>query len=331
MTPLARQTTAGRMEKRLREDITSGVLPAHCALASTPVLAKQYGVSLVTAQKVLKKLAEEGLLIRRNGAPTIVAAQHNKIVGVLLPNMQLELNLTQSSQHYLTVCGIMDECRQQNYHMTIINTKDKKLNPADLQSLGLSGLIALYPSGHEEMLNCIKQSKLPLLCVNLLNPASNKHFNCLNFDYVGAGEQVWEYFKKRNCKNPAFYLGHLPFRDHQHRYWLFDGYKNAAAADGVTVQVIDAVECGMKAAAIARKIDSILFGTSEELDEYCSIYGKDRALFGFFHPSTNAPVFTIDYVEMGKAALKILAENQLSPESNIKLIPLKYTDTINKI
>ena len=56
MRSLTRQTAAGRLEARLREDIASGVLPPLSALAGTPLLAKRYEVSLVTAQKVLKKL-----------------------------------------------------------------------------------------------------------------------------------------------------------------------------------------------------------------------------------------------------------------------------------
>lgn len=331
MTPLTRLTAASRMELRLREDIGSGVLPALSTLAGTPILAKRYGVSLVTAQKVLKKLASEGLLIRRNGAPTIVAAHRNKIVGVVLPNMKRELTLAQSGAHYLTVSGILDECNKHDYHMIIINTHDKKLTPELIRELGVSGMIALYPYGHDELLQNIKSSAVPLICVNLLDRNGIMLHNCLNFDYVAAGRMVWEYFKKRNCSNPAFYLGTQPFREHQHRYWIFEGFKNAAAVDGVKVQVIDAVECGMAKAEISREIDSIFFGESHELDEYYSLYGKDRELFGFFYPSTAAPSFVIDYPAIGRKALLNLAENKLPQAGNAELLPLKYIDAISMV
>ena len=331
MTPLTRLTAAGRMELHLREDIISGVLPELSALAGTPVLAKRYGVSLVTAQKVLKKLAGDGVLIRRNGAPTIVAARRNKIVGVLLPNMKRELTLAQSGAHYLTVSGILDECNKHDYHMIIINTHDKKLTPELIRELGVSGLIALYPYGHDELLQTAQASAVPSICVNLLDRNDIKQYNCLNFDYATAGRMVWEYFKKRNCSNPAFYLGTQPFREHQHRYWIFEGFKNAAAADGVNVEVIDAVECGMAKAEIPEEIDSIFFGESRELDEYCSIYGKDREVFGFFYPSTAAPSFVIDYPEIGRKALLSLAENKLPQVGKAELLPLKYVDAINMV
>ena len=331
MAPLTRLTAAGRMEMRLREDIVSGALPALSTLAGTPVLAKRYGVSLVTAQKVLKKLADAGLLIRRNGAPTIIAPCRNRIVGVLLPNMKRELTLAQSGGHYLTVSGILDECNKHDYHMIIINIRDKKLTHEMLCELGVTGLIALYPYGHEELLQCIQSSSVPTVCVNLLTQSDIARYNCLNFDYVSAGKQVWEYFKKRFCKNPAFYLGTQPFREHQHRYWIFEGFKNAAAADGVTVQVINAVECGIAQAQINPEIDSIFFGESGEMEEYCSLYGKDRELFGFFYPSTAGASFAIDYPAIGRKALQCLAENSLPQIGKAELLPLKYMDAISMV
>ena len=331
MAPLTRLTAAGRMEMRLREDIISGAVPALSTLAGTPVLAKRYGVSLVTAQKVLKKLADSGLLIRRNGAPTVVAPHRNRIVGVFLPNMKRELTLAQSGAHYLTVSGILDECNKHDYHMIIINTRDKKVSHELIRDLGVTGLIALYPHGNDELLQCVQSSKVPLVCVNLLDGRDIARHNCLNFDYVAAGKQVWEYFKKRFCKNPAFYLGSQPFREYQHRYWIFEGFKNAAAADGVTVQVIDAVGCGMANAGINREIDSIFFGESGEMEEYCSLFGKDRELFGFFYPSTIAPSFTIDYPAIGRKAVQCLAENSLPQIGKAELLPLKYMDAISMV
>ena len=331
MRSLTRQTAAGRLEARLREDIASGVLPPLSTLAGTPLLATRYEVSLVTAQKVLKKLSGEGLLIRRNGAPTIVAPRRNRIVGVLLPNMKRELTLAQSGAHYLSVSGILDECNKHDYHMIIINTRDKKVTHELLRELGVTGLIALYPHGNDELLQCVQTSAIPFVCVNLLDSKDIARYNCLNFDYVAAGRQVWEYFKKRSCKNPAFYLGTQPFREYQHRYWIFEGFKNAAATDGITVQVIDAVECGMIKAQIAPTIDSIFFGESSEMEEYCSLYGKDRELFGFFYPSTTGPSFVIDYPAIGRKALQSLAENSLPQIGKAELLPLKYVDAISMV
>ena len=91
------------------------------------------------------------------------------------------------------------------------------------------------------------------------------------------------------------------------------------------------MERGAAKVQINPEIDSIFFGESGEMDEYCSRYGKDRELFGFFYPSTIGPSFTIDYPAIGRKAVQCLAENSLPQLGKAELLPLKYMDAISMV
>lgn len=68
-SPLYKQLT-----KRLRDEITAGNYPVHSCIPSEPALCRMYGVSRVTVRKALAELTQEGLLDRRQGKGTYVAA-----------------------------------------------------------------------------------------------------------------------------------------------------------------------------------------------------------------------------------------------------------------
>ena len=61
-----------RIAAELRERITSGELAPGDALPSTRTLAQEHGVSVETATKALRVLADEGLIRRWAGLPYIV-------------------------------------------------------------------------------------------------------------------------------------------------------------------------------------------------------------------------------------------------------------------
>ncbi len=63
-----------QIEAFLREAITGGSLKAHDPLPSESQLAKQWGVSRATAQKAMDHLERDGLIYRRQGKGTYVAA-----------------------------------------------------------------------------------------------------------------------------------------------------------------------------------------------------------------------------------------------------------------
>ena len=53
----------------LRERITTGEIPKDAAMPGTRAIAAEFGVSIETAQKALKVLADEGLIMRWAGLP----------------------------------------------------------------------------------------------------------------------------------------------------------------------------------------------------------------------------------------------------------------------
>lgn len=62
-----------QLMKKLRDEISGGMYPAHSRIPSEPELCAAYGVSRVTVRKALAELTKEGLLVRRQGKGTYVA------------------------------------------------------------------------------------------------------------------------------------------------------------------------------------------------------------------------------------------------------------------
>lgn len=61
------------MTKRLRDRIVSGLLPPGARLPTRQQLSQEFGVSLATVQSAMQRLAEEGFVIARQRAGTVVS------------------------------------------------------------------------------------------------------------------------------------------------------------------------------------------------------------------------------------------------------------------
>src|SRR5436305_8711667 len=73
--PTARQAPRYRQAAdRLAEQIASGELPAHSRLPSERAIAEQFGLSRMTARQAVEHLVRRGLVYRRPGSGTYVAA-----------------------------------------------------------------------------------------------------------------------------------------------------------------------------------------------------------------------------------------------------------------
>lgn len=73
--PPANRSVSTSMEESLRERIQNGEWGVDCAVASENELARQYGVSRMTARSVLTQLVGAGLLYRIPGKGTFVAQE----------------------------------------------------------------------------------------------------------------------------------------------------------------------------------------------------------------------------------------------------------------
>lgn len=68
-----------QLKDNLFKGIKSGAYPADSRIPSEPALCERYGVSRVTVRRALKELTDEGLLVRRQGKGTFVAAAKLKV------------------------------------------------------------------------------------------------------------------------------------------------------------------------------------------------------------------------------------------------------------
>ncbi|MEU4828421.1 substrate-binding domain-containing protein [Actinomadura sp. NPDC023710] len=84
-----------KMAGQLRAQIRSGAWVAGAKLPTEQELARLHGVSLTTVRRAMEDLAEEGLVVRRQGAGTFVAGQRpavhgeGSVVGVIVPDTTL--------------------------------------------------------------------------------------------------------------------------------------------------------------------------------------------------------------------------------------------------
>ena len=314
-----RNYAGSEMEESLTRAIHSGELAAGAVLDSTGVLAKRYGVSIKTAQKVLQKLSREGYLIRRNGAPTEVAARPEGTIGIFMPHMGGRYTFEDSKVHYLTVGGILSGCNQNNMNMMVIQTGRKHFNMQELNRMNLSGILFVYPLEEDvELLAMLKNTGLPMVCINLLDSKLQNEYAHINFDYVAAGRRAWLHFRKCGTSRPAFY-SRLPLNSFEHRQYLYEGLCAAASEDGVRVKLVsssngndekrdfsimtaqrEAIEAELSDA------DAVLFGETWEAEAYRSWGHYDKCLCGFFTASSHIPYFTLDYEQIGINALSML-------------------------
>lgn len=323
------------MEESLLQAICSGELAAGTVLESTVVMAQKYNVSIKTAQKVLQKLSSAGFLIRRNGAPTVVAERNSGTIGLVLPNMGGKYSYEDSKVHYLTVGGILRGCNQNNLNMMVIHSGNSNLNIQKISQMNLSGIILVYPLESDlALLKALAKTGLPLICINLLNlELQRQHqYKFINFDYAAAGRKCWEYFRKHGVKRPAFF-SRIPLNKFEHRQYLYEGMRDAAALDGVEVKLVEfdflfAADRAMEHLNSERAVveealadsDAVLFGETREAEVYRSWGYENKNLCGFFDASSHIPYFSLDYEQIGINALSLLIGN-VSPDISLSCEP----------
>lgn len=94
-TASGRELKFRKMAGQLRTEIRTGAWVAGAKLPTEQELARRHGVSLTTVRRALEDLAEEGLVVRRQGAGTFVAGQQppvrgdGSVVGVIVPDTTL--------------------------------------------------------------------------------------------------------------------------------------------------------------------------------------------------------------------------------------------------
>ncbi|MGH8877251.1 MAG: LacI family DNA-binding transcriptional regulator [Stackebrandtia sp.] len=95
MTTPSRELKFRRLAAQLRAELRSGVIAPESKLPTEQELAARHGVSMTTVRRALNELADDGLVVRRQGAGTFAAPTGRgpdgtgPLVGVLVPDTTL--------------------------------------------------------------------------------------------------------------------------------------------------------------------------------------------------------------------------------------------------
>ena len=238
---------SGRGRLRMRawflERIRSGKLAAGTELAGTAVLARRFGLSLMSAQRTLSELAKEGYLERRPGRRTVVCGARRPVagdtVGVMLPQMGLPLTAQTSPNHFRFVQGILSALETEGWNMMVLGGMGEAPSAEALRARDLCGLICVQPLLRQlEWLESIRAGGLPVVVVNARPPELYAGFAQVARDYAGGGRLAYEEFRRRGCRRPAFATPTF-VQWEKPQLQLLRGFALAAREDGVSVPVIE--------------------------------------------------------------------------------------------
>lgn len=227
----------------ISEDILNGTIPCNVQLLPVEMLAKNFNVSLVTMQRSLQLLAQANLLVRKPGSGTFVSKDalkylKHKNVGIMMPNLGIDLSLSQSPAHYLIFDGIHKYCHENSLDVQIISKKGDTFSWDKISQHNISGLIIIFPSrSHYELIAEIKKHDFPLFCINLYSETINKEVDFINIDYPNGAIDAVEYFHGKGKKNIAI-IGNHEKRDDYHQYYIINGYQQAVKRLGLKENII---------------------------------------------------------------------------------------------
>ena len=324
-----------KLEKRLIRDIESGALAHSAPILSTPKLAKLFDISVQTAQHVLQKLTRKGYLVRQRGKRTRVAdrrkQQMTRTIGVITPNLSVDLTPFSSPFHYETLSGVWLGAESQGYDVKILNNRQF---PGDLQhaeTLGISGAIVLFPGSYaRSVLEPLRAAGIPCVAVNLLDPDLISIAHCVNPDFKLVGEMAAEQLLKLGKKKIAFYAG-CRLMPHEPRQRIFDACRAVLEEEGIIPRVVELPNPydsrpefqlpyrdhvvkqmeGIEAILPYHRFEHDLLGN----------WGLDAQILGGItisrNASVNAPAFFVDLNLIGRTAVERLATLLDAPETPV--------------
>ena len=236
------------MYDHFAEIISSRKLPPNTPLENTATLAKQFNISIMSAQRTLSELSQAGYLVRRPGQRTLTAdlkkprlylSKHNKTIGVMLPTMGGGLSMQESPSNFLYVQGIVAKADSREMHLSILSGAGKQLQPNVLHKMRLRGIICVLPKLTDlEYLQRVQETGIPLVLINPRPPECYNCFSRVEYDYKAAGRQAFEHLQHKGCKNMALVTG-TKIEWESHNYILLSGFASAAAEAGMSAGVIE--------------------------------------------------------------------------------------------
>lgn len=128
---------------KLRREILAGVWPLGAQLPTEEQLAARHRLSLTTVRRALDELASLGLIVRRQGAGSFVAASTDRLpprdrrIGVLIPDLGFYFpRILQGIEDTVSAAGVGLELATYDYDHTV---EDARI--AALMGAGVDGLI----------------------------------------------------------------------------------------------------------------------------------------------------------------------------------------------
>ena len=326
--------------------ISSGQLPPNTPLANTATLAKQFKISIMSAQRTLSELSQAGYLVRRPRRRTLTAdlkkprislPQHNHTIGVMLPTMGAALNMQESPGNFRYVQGIVSTADSKKMHVSILSGAGKQLQPNALLKMRLRGIICVLPKLTDlDYLQRVQEVGIPLVLANPRPPECYKLFSRAEYDYKTAGRQAFEFFQRKGCKNIAFLTG-TKVHWQSHQYILLSGFASAAAEAGMETVVIELyhqnatqenIAASLSLAAIRARIEQCdaVFCAERTVADVIHQQYPNLQLIGHYNAMVSQmppyPAFRYHTGECSKAATELLLSIPFGERTTaIKTIP----------
>lgn len=243
----AKRSNRQEMYDQIVWQIRSGRLQAGTALESTAVLAKRFGVALMTAQRTLQDLVKDGYILREPGKRTRVAQSpgtgramsRGDNIGVMLPQMGAPLTSQESPFHFAYVQGIVSGANRHRKHVTILSAAGEMIEPQELLRMGLYGIICVVPkSGDREYLCRVRDTGIPLVLITPRPCTDFSGFLGVERNYGDVGRQALNHFLSKGKRRMVFVTATCLFWE-SHQYMLMHGFAEAAMERDVRFSVLE--------------------------------------------------------------------------------------------
>lgn len=215
----------------LKNEILEGKIKPDERMLPVNRLAEQYGVSLVTMQKAMVKLTEEGLIVRSPGKGTFVAPLNFKAeagtMGILIPSLREDIDISPlaSPGHYEILTGIEKYCHNNEFSIKILHKGIRKFDAWSINSLHISGMIVVTPQESAyNIFSEIKASGIPSVSINLHAPDMREKYYSVNTDFYNAGKEAVNYLYRKGKRKIALASCYTMTSD-IHPWHIMEAYK----------------------------------------------------------------------------------------------------------
>ena len=227
------------MRQDLLAQLRNGEITPGTKLPGERLLAQKYGISYMTARKVISGLEADGFLERRRSLGTFVRPgltnldilRHNRIIAVVFANLESSI-----SGQFL--CAMEARAAKHGYMTVVCNSHDDLSQEAvilhDLLAKNIAGvvLVSIRPPFNSQIVEQFTRNNIPLVCVDRV--FHNIEADSIECDNYNAAYRATSYLISLGHRN----IGHITIpefsifnaRVSQER---LQGYKQALLDNGL--------------------------------------------------------------------------------------------------